>query len=372
MKRLILCCDGTWNRADQEKNHNPCPTNVVSIAVRIAKRDGNVPQVIYYDQGVGTGNIADRLTGGAFGDGLEDNIYDAYRFLIANYEPQDELFLFGFSRGAFTVRSLGGMIRKCGILKRDAVASYRDAVQLYHQVHSSPDDKEPREFRERHSVCGTADIPIKFLGVWDTVGALGIPIGWLRWLTRKKYQFHDTELSRCVQFAYHALAIDEHRQPFAPTLWLHKPKPGQKVEQVWFCGAHSDVGGGYAESKLSDIALEWMMEKAKTAGLVLDNAACSAYPLHSDPLAPLHNSRSGFQSLLPSINRKIGLGTTPDDPPESVPAAEDPTQSVHTSVMERWDQDPAYRPESLREYFDRRPDKRVRQPECRLESMSLS
>src|SRR5690606_38993578 len=112
MKRIAICCDGTWNRADQEENGTPCPTNVVKLAYRIAKRDddGN-PQIAYYGQGVGTGNTLDRVTGGAFGHGLEDNILDAYRFLIGNYESGDQLYLFGFSRGAFTARSLAGMIR---------------------------------------------------------------------------------------------------------------------------------------------------------------------------------------------------------------------------------------------------------------------
>ncbi|MDF3010573.1 MAG: hypothetical protein K0S03_1369, partial [Burkholderiales bacterium] len=222
MKRLILCCDGTWNSADQERNGTPCPTNVVKLGYRVAKRDGDIPQLIYYDQGVGTGNTLDRASGGAFGDGLEENIHDAYRFLVANYEPGDELYLFGFSRGAFTVRSIGGMIRKCGILER------------------------PMQFRKSCSLIHEEPIPIRMIGVWDTVGSLGIPLRGLRWLTRREHQFHDTELSGSVQVACHALAIDERRAPFAPTLWDYKPKPGQQVEQVWFCGAHSDVGGGYA------------------------------------------------------------------------------------------------------------------------------
>lgn len=107
MKRLILCCDGTWNRADQERNGTPCPTNVVKFAFRLAKRapDGTL-QIVFYDQGVGTGNLLDQYSGGAFGHGLEENILDAYRFLIGNYEEGDEIYLFGFSRGAFTARSI--------------------------------------------------------------------------------------------------------------------------------------------------------------------------------------------------------------------------------------------------------------------------
>jgi len=232
VKRLVLCCDGTWNAADQERDGVPCPTNVVKLGYRVAKRDaGGTLQVIYYDQGVGTGNVVDRMSGGAFGRGVEDNIHDAYRFLIANYEPGDEIFLFGFSRGAFTVRSIGGMIRKCGILARPFVRYYRAANELYRNE-EHPDDPGPTKFRHDYSVLRAQAIPIKLIGVWDTVGSLGIPLRGLRSLTRTKYQFHDTELSGTVQFAFHALAIDEHRAPFEPTLWAYKPKPAQHVEQV--------------------------------------------------------------------------------------------------------------------------------------------
>lgn len=174
MKRLVICCDGTWNRADQEHDGQPCPTNVVKLAFRVAKADGAVPQIIHYDQGVGTGNAIDRLTGGAFGDGLEDNIYTAYRFLTANYEPGDELYFFGYSRGAYTVRSVVGMVRKCGILSRAAVREYGNAIALYRND-QHPDQEGPSAFRKAHSITGDQPIPVKCIGVWDTVGALGIP-----------------------------------------------------------------------------------------------------------------------------------------------------------------------------------------------------
>src|SRR6202008_1097408 len=212
VKRLILCCDGTWNSADQERNGVPCPTNVVKLAYRVAKRDGSVPQIVYYDQGVGTGNLIDHYSGGAFGEGRDDNIFAAYRFLVANYEVGDELFFFGFSRGAFTARSIVGMIRKCGILRRDSVRHYRDAITLYRSA-VGPDDKEPIGFRKEHSVQPDEGIAVKLIGVWDTVGALGIPLRGLRSLTRRDHQFHDTQLSKVVERAYHALAIDEHRAP---------------------------------------------------------------------------------------------------------------------------------------------------------------
>jgi uncharacterized protein (DUF2235 family) len=365
MKRLVLCCDGTWNRADQEKDDTPCPTNVVKLAYRVAKRapgPESTTQVVYYDQGVGTGNALDRLSGGALGKGLEENIHDGYRFLIGNYEQNDEIFLFGFSRGAFTARSLAGMIRKCGILRRDVVDKYRDALHLYRGEHH-PNDEIPTKFRRENCVCGeeAEGVRIKMIGVWDTVGALGIPVRGLRGLTRHNYVFHDTELSGAVEHAYHALAIDERRAPFEPTLWFYKPKENQKVEQVWFCGVHSDVGGGYKESGLSDIPLDWMIEKARGAGLSFDEKAMRARPTRPDPGGKLHNSKTGWYRLTPGSDRHIGVpvehkGGTDEDKADRRDAV-DPTQKLHPTVLQRWDSDPSYRPKALREYFERTPER---------------
>lgn len=341
-KRLVVCCDGTWNKADQETNGRPCPTNVVKLAYRVAKRDGGTPQIIFYDQGVGTGNVLDRWSGGALGDGLDDNIFDAYRFLIANYEDGDELYLFGFSRGAFTVRSVAGMIRKCGILKRTSVDKYVAAMRAYRDANLHPDHPAAKEFRANHSCGGELAVPIRFIGVWDTVGALGIPLRGLRFLTRRKAVFHDTELSGTVETACHALAIDEHRAPFEPTLWLEKPKPNQTVEQVWFPGVHSDVGGGYAETDLSDLTLQWMLDKASGAGLALDTAVIAARPLAPKATGTMHRSKTGLYAFTPGNDRAIGVGT----------------QSVHASALERWDNDRGYRPKTLRAYFQATGDSR--------------
>jgi uncharacterized protein (DUF2235 family) len=353
MKRLILCCDGTWNTADQDHDGAPCPTNVVKLAYRVAKRDpAGVSQVIFYDQGVGTGNHVDRLTGGAVGEGLEDNIHDAYRFLIANYEPGDEIYLFGFSRGAFTARSIAGMIRKCGILDRASVAQYVPAKQLYHSaVH--PDDAQATAFRTEHSCCGADPIKIRFIGVWDTVGALGIPLSGLRSLTRRDDDFHDTELSGTVEYGYHALAIDEHRGPFVPSLWMEKPKPNQVVEQTWFPGVHSDVGGGYPEAALPDVALDWMVAKSKGAGLAMDEAFLHQYPLHPDPLGTLHDSRSFMYKFTKSVDRPIATEDANGNPT---------TQRVHESVLARWDHDPSYRPKNVRDWLAKRADPRAGRP----------
>jgi uncharacterized protein (DUF2235 family) len=337
VKRLIVCCDGTWNRADQESDGTPCATNVVKLAYRVAKKDPKgIAQVTFYDQGVGTGNVIDRFSGGAFGEGLEDNIFDAYRFLMANYEPGDDIFLFGFSRGAFTARSIAGMIRKCGILDRIHVEKYIEALKLYHRDDVGPDDTPAKDFRRDFSCCGSEPTPIQCVGVWDTVGALGIPIRGLRGLTRQKYLFHDTELSGSVAFAFHALAIDEHRAPFEPTLWLEKPKPKQLVAQTWFAGVHSDIGGGYAESELSDLSLQWMLDNVVLAGLAFDERVLKARPLMGKATGVAHNSKTGLYRLTKGIDRPIGTGSS---------------QTVHPSAVERWDNDPSYRPDNLRQYF---------------------
>jgi uncharacterized protein (DUF2235 family) len=350
MKRLVLCCDGTWNKPDEEKEGRPVPTNVVRLAYRVAKTDGAVPQISYYDQGVGTGNFFDRIVGGVLGEGLEDNIYDAYRFLIGNYELGDEIFLFGFSRGAFTARSIGGMIRKCGILRRGAVDKYRNAKDFYHSP-VRPDDAEAVAFRKANSISPDQPIKIKFIGVWDTVGSLGIP---MKGGVTEEFQFHDTELSGTVENAYHALAIDEHREPFLPTLWTYKTKPRQKVEQVWFCGAHSDVGGGYVADDASNLALVWMLEKARGTGLKLDTEAVKAFPISSNPQGQLHASKGLLYVFSKSVDRAIGLVKGTSEP--------DPTQSVHESVLQRWDGDSQYRPPQLREYLKRAKDPRADRP----------
>lgn len=342
---------------DQSENGVPCPTNVVKLALQVASADGNIAQLVYYDQGVGTGNTLDRLTGGAFGRGLDDNLHAAYLFLMLNYEVGDEIYLFGFSRGAFTVRSLAGMIRKCGILSRRSANHYGAVKSLYRDPHN-PDDEGPARFRREHSVARDQRIPIRMIGVWDTVGALGIPMRGLRSLTARQYRFHDVELSGTVERAYQALAIDERRGPFEAARWAYKPKPAQVVEQTWFCGVHSDIGGGYPESGLSDIALEWMCDKARESGLRLEPDAANAFEPTPDYRGQLHNSKKGLYRLTKGIDRVIGLAATRQAQPVSK-SQTDPTQSLHPSVLQRWDDDPGYRPGNLLDYFRRVGDPRA-------------
>ncbi len=177
------------------------------------------------------------------------------RFLTANYELGDELYLFGFSRGAYTVRSLAGMIHKCGIPRREKLLNENNAIDLYRSPEPA-DAPRPRALRRHNSVNGEAAIPIQCIGVWDTVGALGVPgaLG-LPQAFSKRYAFHDTQLARSVKFAFHAVSIDERRRSFTPTLWTGRPAAEQTVEQVWFSGTHSDVVGGLGSTGLPPITL---------------------------------------------------------------------------------------------------------------------
>ncbi|HEX8255845.1 MAG TPA: DUF2235 domain-containing protein [Thermoanaerobaculia bacterium] len=267
MRRLVICCDGTWKTDDDR-----CPTNVVKIrdSVLSVAPDGT-DQIIYYSKGVGaTGNKVRRIIAGAFGGGLAADVRNAYAFIVQNYRDGDEIFLFGFSRGAYTARSVAGMIRTCGILPKAKAERTAEAWQIYRipNAQKKADKPEAVKFRTDNQ-CRMPQI--KFIGVWDTVGALGVPVGrFIRRWSQARHSFHDTGLSSAVENAYHALALDEGRYTFEAALWQQKPAQGQTIEQVWFSGAHSNVGGGYADTGLSDIALLWMAEKARACQLALD------------------------------------------------------------------------------------------------------
>jgi len=207
----------------------------------------------------------EKLWGGAFGYGLSRNIKDGYLWLARNYQQGDEIYFFGFSRGAYTARSLVGLIRKCGIPKTAFEALAQEAYHIYREKQWNPDGREAMAFKE--TFCWP-EVRIKFLGVWDTVGALGIPIHGMLF-SSDYYKWHDTELSGIVENAYQALALDEHRHDYAATMWSNAKKPsiGQNVEQRWFPGAHADIGGGYKGGKLCQIPLQWMQQKAEKCGL---------------------------------------------------------------------------------------------------------
>lgn len=290
-KRLVICCDGTWNKPDQQS-----PSNVTKAALAVSAVGANgVQQLVYYDKGVGTGRF-DHLGGGAFGWGLSDNIKQAYRFLLENYAPGDELFFFGFSRGAYTVRSLAGLIRNSGLLKSPFTFKLDEAYALYRRRDSAshPSAVESQLFRKSFSW----EPRVKFIGVWDTVGSLGIPVEGLLGIFNRPWRFHDVQLSRSVENAFQALAIDEHRSAFQPAIWVQHPEAyGQVLEQVWFAGAHSNVGGGYPDSGLSDIALSWMIRKAQNCGLAFDSDWLRSMT-HENPEGQIVNSQNLFFFLM--------------------------------------------------------------------------
>lgn len=321
MKRLVFCFDGTWNKLDAKNQ-----TNVVFTAESItptASVDGSmITQMIYYDEGVGTGKW-ERIAGGCFGAGLTKNLGDAYRFLIFNYTPGDEVYIFGFSRGAYSARSFVGLIRHCGILQRKYAGKVTEAIKLY-QARSSKNNHDTEgmnNFRKTYgqNVCVSKKendwkcdniqsylgnefpfLKVKYLGVWDTVGSLGIPASFKIFsFINKKYEFHDTELSDFVENARHAVAIDEDRRTFSPTLWTNFDSLNQVAgkssadfdapyQQQWFPGTHGSVGGGGSRRGLSDQALSWVWDGARAAGLVLD----------SDPSSRIYDLQPNYKEFL--------------------------------------------------------------------------
>jgi uncharacterized protein (DUF2235 family) len=306
MKRIVLCFDGTWNRPADEAlpAAEQIETNVSRFYKAVSDTGSNaIRQVKWYDEGVGT-HWFDRFLGGGLGAGLEFNIIEGYKFLASQYEDGDEVYVLGFSRGAYTARSLVGMIRNCGLIDKGLVGlKVGIAYGIYRTRDDGPDSRTARLFRSMFA----KEVPIKFLGVWDTVGALGIPLDLLQTANMKFYEFHDTTLSGIVQNAYHAIAIDEHRQDYDACLWDPREKPRQNFEQRWFVGAHCDIGGGYLDRRLSDIPLGWMGEKAALSGLTLS-------PVKADEknyLGPWTDSYSkflkgGYSKLHPRHYRSIG------------------------------------------------------------------
>ncbi len=278
-KNIVICTDGTWNTPDQKDRGRVVPSNVVKMCRAVADHTKQGKQQLYfYDSGVGTGNAVDRALGGVFGIGLSRNVIEAYGYLIEKFEDGDDLYLFGFSRGAYTARSLAGLIGPCGIpqcpsgvtrssapWESEVLPIVNEALRIYRMKPTKPVLEQARTFREEH--CHAANT-IQFLGVWDTVGALGVPLKSLNWIGSWRYKFHDVSLGPHIRNAYHAVAIDERRRPFTPSLWeAANQAGGQTVVQAWFPGVHTNIGGGYADPGLSDRAFMWVKVNAENYGL---------------------------------------------------------------------------------------------------------
>lgn len=324
-RRLIALFDGTWNKPESN-------TNVERLRRLIVPHDAaGIPQLVQYLPGVGVAPGIKHLLGGMFGYGLSDNVQDGYRWLCNAWQAGDEIWLFGFSRGAYTARSLAGLLRKCGLLRQNdghavSPGALKAAYTFYRDTTIKPGDTDAIAWRAARA----SEVDVHFIGVWDTVGALGIPdmAAWFPY-ARARYRFHDTELSHIVKHAYQALALDEHRADFTPAKWtrnLDTLAPGESpaakkadqfdVEQRWFVGAHADVGGGYehdgtgrAPDPLPDLPLAWLLAKAKAAGLACHDFTALPDAELGTPRDSYGEFMDGLYRLIkPPFNRVIGGG----------------------------------------------------------------
>lgn len=333
-KKIIVCADGTWNDPEQLDRGSLVPTNVVKIARALALAKQPDQEDIYYDLGVGTNGWLDRLLGGLTGNGLLTNIFDCYHFIAERYEPGDKIYLFGFSRGAYTVRSLAGLICNFGLDKslvnedliglrakqpaittvenrpveapvdkaQESYKSLKELRKAYEKMKAEKTKSAVEDYWQTHD-CYRPDV--EMIGVWDTVGALGIPLPipkevlpdkLANWITSRflgVYRFLNADLNPKVRAAYHAISIDENRRSFLPTLWNESERADhQQIKQVWFAGIHSNIGGGYADAGLSDNALLWMIQQARDHGLQFSESYL-ARNIHADAFyGELRNERA--------------------------------------------------------------------------------
>lgn len=328
-KRLTLSLDGTWNTV---KDH----TNVSRIHAAVesgpSDRGRDLSQLKYYDEGVGT-RWYDRIRGGGMGFGLSENIREAYAWLIQNFEKGDEIFLFGFSRGAFTARSLAGLVGRCGIPTMPANGDRKALKGLTERaLKIYQGSKEPNEESQAFLSQESRATRIKFIGVWDTVGALGVPL--LNLSIAEK--FHDTDLGEHVDFAYHALAVDEHRNDYQAALWTANPGNAE-VEQRWFPGAHANIGGGYKDDLLPDLSLAWMAQRAQDCGLRVNPEVMRLDG--NEFRAPVHDS---FKEFMAGAYRVLRFGSR-----HYRPIGQTVNETVDDSVYRKWAADPEYRPPNI-------------------------
>jgi uncharacterized protein (DUF2235 family) len=348
-KNIVICCDGTGNEFGAT---NSSVVKLYSVLVQ----DPQV-QIAYYHPGLGTmgapsalSRLAQwwtKLLGLAFGYGLATDIADAYAYLMETYQDGDAVFIFGFSRGAYTARALAAMLHMYGLLEPGNASLIRYIVRLFRN-HS----QETFALAARFKATFSRPCKPRFLGVWDTVSS----VGWVYNPVKLPY----TAMNPDISFVRHAVSIDERRAMFRQNLWS-KPSPGQDVKQVWFAGVHSDVGGGYTESEcgLSKIALQWMLTDATTAGMRVNaikkdqvlgiSDSTQAKP---DPAATLHKSLHGFWWLLELWPKRYWDATTTPPGykwkwPLGRPRFIAPGSLVHSTVIARMNAVPSYRPPNL-------------------------
>jgi len=329
-KKIVLCADGTWN-TPHGPSALPNDTNVRKLYELVAD---DPSQLKYYDSGVGTdGSAFEHFFGGSMGAGLFQKVQDGYEFLSFVWDPGDEIYIFGFSRGAYTARSLGGMIALFGVPNKNL--DNQTVKRIFDAYRISDHAQRLAAKAELNTQYGLADVNIRMVGVWDTVGALGIPGHLFNEFDQDKYGFLDTTLSPCVEKAFHAISIDERRASFPPTFWSNPDgtyrENDSQVQQVWFPGVHCDVGGSYTETQLSNITLRWMVDNAKSCGLAFDEVALEAClsPKPFNPNGPAHDEWKIIPWGMPKHR--------------AVPS----TAVLSNTVKLRIESVPTYRPENL-------------------------
>lgn len=378
-RRIILCLDGTWNNPYQMKARDDGttvlrPSNPLKIARAVLPVGSQNPvqQITYYDTGVGALNSypglsnkivrwVDSKFGGAWGAGFEGNIEQALTFLVDNYQAGDEVYLFGFSRGAAQARGLTRFIDWMGGIpcKQDAYF----VPLLFHRYLTSRAQADPASVTTAGGSGPSSPmmpVSITLLGVFDTVMALGARFKSDQKTTGEEYAFHvgDTPAA-CVQHARQALAIDERRFDFRPEIWKSTsrvPDTTQTLEQRWFAGVHSNIGGGYIKDGLANLPLKWLLAEAQTLGLEVDRDYLKHY--RGYPQDQLFDSYTWFYSLFETVRRRKGKGERLLlGHPDSANLSLDP------SVIHRWNADPEkhkrleapYRPDNLARYLDEHP-----------------
>jgi uncharacterized protein (DUF2235 family) len=378
-KALVVCCDGTGNQPEGDLS------NVLKL-YRITVKD--LSQRVYYDPGVGTLGHRDEWTrikqnakavfGLATGYGLDDNVLDAYRFIAENFEDGDDIFLLGFSRGAYTVRVLAGFLHLIGLLYPDQLNLVGYALTAYKQASEKSDFRIAWDFRR---VTGGRAVPIKFLGVWDTVASVMVPRR-DRFFVPSLLALPYTRTNPSVAIFRHAVAIDETRRMFRLNSWIEpqlyrpnpfgsEPAPLQDIKQVWFAGVHADIGGGYPESEsaLSKFPLDWMVGEAKAAGLRINTAmrnhlvrglpraGGTRIYVKPDAAGQLHQSLTVGWRVLEWLPKSSALREWPADAskqawylPRGEPRLIPEGARLHSSVMLRL-QSSNYRPRNLPDQY---------------------
>ncbi|MBL8698634.1 MAG: DUF2235 domain-containing protein [Alphaproteobacteria bacterium] len=346
-KRIVVFCDGTSNSANQKDGEVVAPTNVNRLYTLVKRVDAvGLPQVAVYDPGVGTETSRQAVRASqlkalaeligakkvarqsqrfsklravwelATGAGILENVEQGYREIVRLYEPGDEIWLFGFSRGAYTVRCIAGVISRCGLLTGDNIRFVPDVMLLYRR---RPAGREQELVRTTHV---HRDVRIRFVGLWDTVASLGLPLWgwWFRVGALWRNQALNNNPAAICENVYQALSIDETRSQFMPTLAEPSTSTStQVIRQVWFRGGHAEVGGGYAEHELADLALAWMARHAGDCGLALDATKLPTIDPHRHPFAPIRtavmrNPHWAIFGTWPRWHPAEPPGTAPDHP----------------------------------------------------------